>query len=275
MNLVEIIQDACRDSGVNEIPISVLLNPSEEIQRLRRAADKTGRALAQDHPWQFLIRESFFTAVAGEDQGPMENIAPGFSYILNDTIWNRTRRYPIFADTPQNWQMMMGDFGHDFEWSKYRLRTGRLIMSPAPSAGDQIFFEDVTRYWIRGAASDRFMADTDQALFDDELMILGVIWRYKKSEGFAHEQEFADYLERYAQLISRDEPARTISTAYVRGRYHAFDGPFIGTPPATVPGVPGPGTIPPEPPIGPPEELVGSGSGEQEQVVVGGEGSFT
>lgn len=258
MNLLQIVQEAVRDTGVNRIPQSAFLNPSEEIQRLVRAANKTGKALAQDHPWQILTQENAVGATGNEFQGNIQALLPGFSYILNDTIWNRSRRLPIFSDTPQNWQMMKAE-AFDFQWNRYRIRAGNLFITPAPTQGDLIFLEYISKYWIKNSNQDRFMADTDEALFDDELMVLGTVWRYKKSEGFSNEAEFADYAERFSQLTSRDEPASRVCTSYTRRRswtFHSFGagvaaGPVI--PPVVIPPVGGGG----------PGDTVGTGEGIQ------------
>jgi len=263
MNLLQVIQEAVRDTGVNRIPQSAFGNPSEEIQRLVRAANKTGRALSQEHPWQILTREALFLFVAGENQGDIEAIAPGFSYILNDTLFNRTRRYPILSDTPQNWQMMKADsVGLNFEWVRYRIRGGQLLINPPVTfgVGDPILFEYIRRWWIKSSQQDRYLADTDVAVFDDELMILGTVWQYKKSEGFSNEAEFADYAQRFAQLASRDEPASRVSTSYTRRRSWAFSsfgsGAAGGVTPPVVPPVTPPGDGGPLP-----SEVVGMGEG--------------
>lgn len=216
MNLLQIVQAAVRRSGINEIPSSAVLNPSEEIQRLVSLADQVGRAIALFHPWQVLIGEKTFTSLAAEDQGDITVIADGFSYILNDTIWNRSLQWPIYGPLdPQSWQAIKGSFPA-YPYSEYRIRGNRLLMQPAPTAGHTMAFEFVSRYWIQSAAQDRFMADADVPVFDDETMILGLVWAFKQAEGFSYEGFFSAYSERFDLLISRDGGNRTISTAYGR-----------------------------------------------------------
>ncbi|MGH2375672.1 MAG: hypothetical protein ACRDIC_19655 [bacterium] len=219
--LLQIIQAAVRRSGINEIPQSAFLSSSEEVQRLVSLADEAGRALAQDHVWQFLIREATHTTLAAEDQGDITVIAAnGFSYILNDTIWNRTLQWPIYGPLDaQDWQAIKGSFPA-YPYSEYRIRNNRLLLQPAPAAGNILAFEYVTRFWIQSANQDKFTADTDMPVFDDELMILSIIWRFKTAEGLNGGDAYAKYEERLEYLMSRDGGKRTVSTGntrYLRG----------------------------------------------------------
>lgn len=217
--LLQIIQAASRRSGINEIPSLAFLSASEEVQRLVSLADEAGRALSQDYPWQRLIREQTHITLAAEDQGDITTIASGFAYILNDTTWNRTLQWPIYGPhSSQTWQAIKGTFPA-YPYSEYRIRNNRLLLQPAPVAGNTLAFEYITRFWIESANLDKFSADTDTPIFDDELMILSVIWRFKQAEGFAHQEEHAKYMERYELLTSRDGGKRTVSTSYSRGRY--------------------------------------------------------
>lgn len=214
--LLQIIQAATRRTGVNEIPTAAFLSPSEEIQRLVSVADETGRALSQDYQWQALTREQTFTSLATEDQGDITVIANGFSYILNDTIWNRTLQWPMYGPlSPVSWQAVKGTFPA-YPYSQYRIRNNRLLLQPAPAAGNTMAFEFMSRFWITGLNQDRFLADTDTPLFDDELMILGTVWRFKQLEGMDYEAHYAKYQERLLWLTSRDGGGRTVSTSYSR-----------------------------------------------------------
>jgi hypothetical protein len=218
MNLLQIVQEASRRTGINEIPSSAFLNPVEEVQRLVALATQVGRALAVFHPWQALIREQTFTSLAAEDQGDITVIADGFAYILDDTIWNRTLQWPIYGPLdPQAWQAIKGSFAA-YPYSEYRIRGNRLLMLPAPTAGHTMAFEYVSRYWIQSAMQDRFMSDTDTPVFDDEVMVLGLVWAFKQAEGFTFDTFFSAYSDRFDLLISRDGGNRTISTSYPRSR---------------------------------------------------------
>jgi hypothetical protein len=86
-------------------------------------------------------------------------------------------------------------------------------LTPTPSANWQIAYEYITKnigVAIGGAELASFVSDDDEAFFDDELIILGIVWRYRKAEGLDYSEEFREYLMRRADMIKMDGGRRIL-----------------------------------------------------------------
>lgn len=215
MNLLAICQAVADLVGIPR-PSAVVGSTEADARQLLQLANEEGRHLSDRYPWQALIREASFTTAATESQGTLTTIigaSETFSYILNDTIWNRTRSLPIYGpNSPQRWQAdkalaMTGPF------DQYRIRGGALRMNPVPTAGHSCYFEYVTRNWCTdstGATSaPAWAADTDIPILPDYLFIQGLEWRWKQTKGLEYSQDFVDYERLVADAIARDGGKQT------------------------------------------------------------------
>ena len=67
--------------------------------------EEEGQTLADRYPFEALQREATFTTVATQVQTALSSVTTGFNYIVNDTIWNRTLRRPVYGPkSQQDWQ---------------------------------------------------------------------------------------------------------------------------------------------------------------------------
>jgi hypothetical protein len=203
---LQIIQAVCRRVGVAE-PNTAVGSTDVQILQIVELANEEGIEQASRYPWQSLLNVGSFTTVAAEVQGAVSTIAPGLSYIVNDTIWNRDLRRPVFGPkTPQTWEQQKA-FAINGPWSNYRLQGDNLNMYPTPTAGQSCYFEYITKNWCEsagGTGQEEFEADDDVPLLLDELIILGTIWRWKNIKGFDYSEDFAKYERRLADMMARD-----------------------------------------------------------------------
>ena len=141
MSLLTLVQDASRRIGL-PVPNAVLSSTSDNVQQLAGLANEEGQELAARYNWQALTKEASFTTVAAEVQGSLATLTgPDFGWILNETIWNRSQRRPIFGPkSPANWQMLKASFMNG-PWIQYRFRGNQLLFLPTPAAGQACFFE--------------------------------------------------------------------------------------------------------------------------------------
>jgi hypothetical protein len=56
-----------------------------------------------------------------------------------------------------------------------------------------------------------YNVDTDQAKLDEELVKLGIVWRWKNIKGLDYAEDFRTYEMQVANSIARDGGKRTIS----------------------------------------------------------------
>ena len=207
MSLLSTLQNVCNRVGLNA-PSYVIGNTDPQVSQLLALLNEEGEDLAQRAQWQVLTKEASFTTVATETQGAMSTIAPGMKFIVNDTIWNRDLRRPVFGPLEsQRWQQLKA-MAMQGPFNQFRIRGDSLLMIPAPAAGQTCYFEYVTTYWVHDAVSttDRssYASDDDVAYLDESLLALGVAWRWKAMKGFDFTIDQEKYEQRVLNAISRD-----------------------------------------------------------------------
>lgn len=211
MTVLELVRAVCGVIGIPQ-PNSLIGTSDRQVIQLRELLNNEGSDLAARHStgWEVLIREATFTTVADEDQGTITDIigaSNAYRHIVNDTIWNRTTRIPVFGPRgPHMWQGYKA-FTFAGPYSEYRIRGGHLLMLPVPVAGNTCAFEYATRNWLTGPdASEKstITDDDDVPLLDTDLMQQGLEWRWRKAKGLDYSQDFEDYESRVMDAVARD-----------------------------------------------------------------------
>lgn len=211
MSLLTIVQSAARRIGILT-PSAVYTATDNQVLQLLELANEEGRELARK-PWQTLTKEASFTTVAAESQGLIATHAAGFGYIVNDTIWNRTQRRPVFGPrAPHQWQQMLAQTLSG-PFNQFRIRGDAILFNPVPTAGESCYFEYVTKNWC--ASSDgvtsrsAWGADSDVSLIDEELLTKGLVNRFRQAKGLAYDtKDYDDYL---LDLLAKDGPKPVLS----------------------------------------------------------------
>jgi hypothetical protein len=209
LNCLQLIQRVCKRIGIS-VPNAAYTSSDLQVQQLVELANEEGQEQASRYQWQALQREATFTTVAAELQTSLAAITTGFGWIVNDTIWNRTLRRPVYGpDSLQDWQQqkaiqIAGPF------NRYRIIANNIRFYPVPAAGQDCYFEYITNQWT-AAGGTEYQSDTDTSLLDDTTMILGTIWRWKQAKGMTYAEDFAKYERRIAELLQRDAVKPTLS----------------------------------------------------------------
>jgi hypothetical protein len=218
MTMLSIVQDVTQQLGIS-VPNAVATSNDPQVLQLAALLNKEGKSLAErpSEGWQALQLEATFTTVAAETQTTVEAIAPNYRYILNNTIWNRSNRRPIFGPlSPQQWQMNKGWFAQG-PYSQYRIEGGNINFTPEPDAGEECYFEYVTKNWATdttgATGKSSFTADDDVSLLDEELLTLGLMWRWKQIKGLEYAEDKIEYEDRVSQAIARDTPKVILNLA--------------------------------------------------------------
>ena len=199
---------------------STVISSTDQIVRsLLAEADEEGKQLANRHPWQALIKEKTFTSVAQANQtNALASDMGNPRRILVDSIYNRTQKRrvtgPLTAAEWQNQQALSLSLLVD----SYYIRGGVWYASPTPPAGNTYAYEYVSSYWVdtnadgAGEAAS-WQADTDTGVLSEDLMLLGIVWRYRASIGLGYAEEFNTYEREVIQAIMRDGQRRILNFA--------------------------------------------------------------
>lgn len=222
MNLLQLVQSACRRIGILA-PNAVMSSTDPQIIQLLELSNEEGRELAFRYPWQALQREATFTTVATQVQTTLYAVTTLFSYIVNDTIWNRDLRRPVYGpNSQQDWQQAKA-MQINGPFNRFRIIQNAINFYPIPTAGQHCYFEYLTSGWvmslpnnaipINDGLSDVWTNDEDLSLLDDDLLILGMVWRWKAAKGLAYAEDFNKYEARLLDLQNRDAGKQQLNMA--------------------------------------------------------------
>lgn len=214
MTLLSICQDAASAVGFPR-PSSIAGSSDETSRRLFRLANQEGKELARRHDWEVLIKEASFTTVATESQGALTTIASDFDRIVNGTMNDRTENEPVMGPlSSTEWQRLKADEVEVASYSWFRIRGAEVLFYPTPPAGNSIYFEYVSTDWCQSSgasAQSAWAADNDTGILSEELITLGLVWRFKKSLGLPYGDEFNEYENAVRQDAAREGAAATLN----------------------------------------------------------------
>jgi hypothetical protein len=222
MSLLTILQDACRDLSL-PVLTSVVGNTESHAPLMLRNAKEELNSLATRFTWQVLTKENTFTTIAAAAQTTASAIPTDFDRMVNESIFNRTQTEPVWGPiTPDQWQNIQSSLVTLVD-SVYRLRGGTILISPTPSAGQTIAYEYISTSKARssgGTEQTNWQADADTTVFREDIVTLGVVWRYRKSKGYDFTSDLEEYERRVSEAIMRDgSKPRLYSNAPTRVRH--------------------------------------------------------
>lgn len=208
MSLLTIVQAATDELSLPRPTVVVGNTSDQNVKTLLALANREGKALAKRYNWSDLVTEATHTTLAQENQGVMTTIAPGFRFIINQTIWNRSYQRSIPGSlSPQQWQAEKSSEING-PYQEYRIRGGDLLLIPAPAAGQTVAFEYQSKNWCQNAAGSTtysaWNADDDTGILDEDLMTLGLVWRFKRAKGLDYAEEFSEYERQVNDSMARD-----------------------------------------------------------------------
>lgn len=151
------------------------------------------------------------TAVGGEITFVRDtfNLPVTFDRFITNTWWDRTMHWMLVGpQSPQfdQWQRSgIVQTGPRRRWRQIGIQPTVYRIWPPPTANDvpaALVFEFISNAWIvteAGAYISAFAADTDTPLFNAQMMILGLKWRFWQAKGFEYgslQQEAQDFVNR-------------------------------------------------------------------------------
>ena len=207
MSLLTVIQSFCERTQL-PVPATISGTNDAQVKQVRALLEEEGEALSRRGDWEGLTFEATHTTLALEDQGAITSIATnGYRYIKDETMWDRTDKLPVPQMHSTKWQRFKAVVSAAPRYN-YRIRGGKLLMTPTPTAGHTLAFEYVSKNWILGVDGttykSAFTLDTDTFLIPEELFKLGLRWRWKKEHGLEYAEDFRDYEMQVADALGRD-----------------------------------------------------------------------
>ena len=199
MTLLTVVNDA---QDVLTMPRSTALygQSTQDARQWLAILKAEGKQLCMDHDWNDLQDTTSFTCVSTNAQTGYPET--DFLRLQDGTdIWNDTRQWPIRGPVKSK------------QWSDLIVRTTTTITQVwrlidgvlnvySPLAGDIIRYEWISNKWViaSSTAQSSFTADTNTFVFDEWLLTLGIVWRWRKAKGLDYAEEMMDY-SRYKERV--------------------------------------------------------------------------
>lgn len=218
LTCLQIIQTVSKRLGLTA-PVSAVGSSDPGILQLLSLVEEEGQDQAQRYPWQVLQSQATFTTLATQVQTALSAITSGFEYIVNDTIWNRTLRRPVYGPkSQQDWQQSLA-MNINGPFNSFRIIGDSINFNPAPVAGQACYFEYITDQWITtsaGGTSSIFTNDADVPKLDSQLVVLGAIWRWRQAKGLDFTADNQKYERRILDDMARDGGKPTLNMGGAR-----------------------------------------------------------
>lgn len=197
---------ACDELGLPRINSVIDLNDDTARQILalmNRELSELAEMESAYGGWPQLRKEWQLSVTAGVDNYPLPS---DFSYLMQRTGWDRSRRLEIDGSlSPMDWQDLKSWAPASNFWPMFRLMEEKIYFSPAPPADTTYYFEYYSNGYARDGATiiRAFAKDTDTPVLADNLIVLGVKWRWLRAKGLDYAEERAIYDAAVQRAMSR------------------------------------------------------------------------
>lgn len=157
---------------------------------------------------------------------------------IPQTEWDRTNRWPLLGPkSPQEWQSFKSGIVYAGPRERFRILQNSIAINPPPPNGLMFAFEYISTGWVLsvgGVRQNKYLADTDSAIFPDSLLITGLKSLWKAAKGLDAAFDLGEFRVLLETIKSQDRSAPKLSLAPYGGSvlltgYNLPDGNWPGS----------------------------------------------
>lgn len=194
MTLLTICQNAVEEVTAFEKPTMIVGSNNATARVLLAAAKREGYILAQRGVWQQLIREATITTANGTASYALPS---DFGRVIPLTEWDQTNYWKLFGpSTMITWQTLKSGIITEGVRRWLKIFNDLVYIHPTPTSADTLSYWYITNQWCEsssGTGQTTWAADTDVARLDEEILTMGVKYRFLKNNGLPYEEEYNEY----------------------------------------------------------------------------------
>ncbi len=206
MTLLTVCQNAAQLLTI-PAPDVVLASTDQQVTQLLALLKQTANRARRAHDWSNLITPYTFTcgasnAQSGQPPTDFDHMSDGME------MWNDTQDQVIFGPlSAREWvDMITLDLT---TIPQYWRIIGGVLNIYAPRSGETIRYEYVSKNWITRASDSssvsEFEADDDTFRIPEQVLIDGLVWRWKQAKGLDYAEDVQTYNETLADEIRKDK----------------------------------------------------------------------
>ncbi len=212
MTALSIVQDIAQGLRFPR-PAIALTSQDLKVQLIVAAMQEAGKQTMERHDWQALIVQHTVATIAAEVQ--TSALPSDYDRLVYGTdIWNRSTNQKYTGPTdPGEWGYFKSAAVTAGVPGWWRIIADKLNIFPAPSAGQTLAFEYVSKNWAKkadGTDQDKFLLDTDLPRIPERQIILGGVWIYKYKAGLDYGEDLSTYERSFEARASRDRGAGVV-----------------------------------------------------------------
>lgn len=227
MTLLTIVECAADIIGVPR-PSAVITSTDQTVRTMLALLNREGQNLAKlrnlwGGGWTILEREHTFTTTASTAEYAFPS---DFAELIGDTAWDRDDFFEMRGPlSPQEWQAIKSGLSASPALRRrFRIKrsastaTRQFFVDPTPEAtGETLVFEYLSNAWLTDSGGTTlrtaFAADDDVGLLDEDLLEMGLVWRFKQAKGLGFAAELAEYEIERDRRIANDPGSTKIFVA--------------------------------------------------------------
>jgi len=201
MTLLTIVQTTLRELPGVEVPATIVGNENETAVLALALVNRTMLELARRYDWDQLTIRYTITTVASQEE---YSLPADWKRFISGTWWDGTNTWPMEGPaTAEQWERLKTWTSSTTVRRWFRVFQGasatprKIYIFPTPAASSEsLTLEYVSDEPVLSAASagqEKFLADDDTCLFDEDVISLGFKWRWLQAKGLPYSEEFRDF----------------------------------------------------------------------------------
>lgn len=206
------VDDAARECSISP-PVNWLTATDATALQFRTFLKDVVRELLQRHDWSAVSADYTFSGAGGSFALPDDFLrVQEDENSIYETTPNRRRVLPM----PRR-----GDWTETEEWNwtgvqrYFRLQGSTIEFLSSLPSGASVTMAYVQTTWIEengGTRSATWDAVDDESLIPGHLILLGLVWRWRRHKGLVYADRKAEYESELARAIGDDAPRRKVDT---------------------------------------------------------------
>lgn len=211
ITLKEICDSVLMECGFADQP-AYATNTDPDYKQLIYIVNRSNRTLSR-YDWQKLRKSTVISLVDGQDSYPLP--ADMRAYVPNTAYAQDSIEYVMLPTANSYWAYLQADSGPEGTMVKARFINDELVIHAPSHFGFQNLYldyisGDTVIDGVTGLGKERFTADVDQWMLDDELIVMDCIWRWQARKEFPDWQVArADFQQYFQQTRGDDGGSRT------------------------------------------------------------------